>query len=107
MYSIPSARVLDSRPLCTFSGRADNACTNLLGYFVCYVRTRGIAKIAESKKTANFLSARTARTRHAWLARMTRARGGSFLKGGMNQCTQCVGWRRRDRGKALLNDFCR
>ena len=24
----------------------------------------------------------------------------------MNQCTQCVGWRRRDRGeKALLNDF--
>ena len=37
-------------------------------------------------------------TRHAWLARLTRARGGSFLRGGgINQCTQCVGWRRRDR----------
>ena len=34
MYSIPSARVLDSRPPCTFSGRADNACTNLLDFLV-------------------------------------------------------------------------
>ncbi len=34
MYSIPSARVLDSRPPCIYSGRADNACTNLLGYLV-------------------------------------------------------------------------
>ena len=33
-----------------FSGRADNACTNLLGFFVRYVRTRGIVKIAESAK---------------------------------------------------------
>ena len=38
-----------------FSGRADNACTNLLGFFVHYVRTRGIAEIAESDKTAYFL----------------------------------------------------
>ena len=43
------------RPPCTFSGRADNACTNLLGFFVHYVRTRGIAEIAESDKTAYFL----------------------------------------------------
>ena len=31
---IPSARILDPRPPCTFSGRAGNACTNLLGYLV-------------------------------------------------------------------------
>ena len=31
---IPSAYRLNSRPPCTFSGRADNACTNLLGFFV-------------------------------------------------------------------------
>ena len=37
-----------------FSGRAGNACTNLLGFFVRYVRTRGIAEIAESGKTADF-----------------------------------------------------
>ena len=36
------------------SGRADNACTNLLGYFVWYVRTRGMVEIAESGKTAYF-----------------------------------------------------
>ena len=59
-----------------FSGRADNACTNLLGFFVRYVRTRGMSEVTESKKTANILSARTARTRHAWLARLTRARRG-------------------------------
>ena len=41
-----------------------------------YVRTRGMAEVTESKKTANILSARTARTRHAWLARLTRARRG-------------------------------
>ena len=35
-------------------GRADNACTNLLGYFVRYVRTRGIVEAAESGKTADF-----------------------------------------------------
>ena len=31
---VPSARILDPRPPCTFSGRAGNACTNLLGFFV-------------------------------------------------------------------------
>ena len=35
-------------------GRADNACTNLLGFLVCYVRTRGIAEIVRSGKTADF-----------------------------------------------------
>ncbi len=37
-----------------FSGRAGNACTNLLGYLVRYVRTRGMVEIAESGKTADF-----------------------------------------------------
>ena len=47
---IPSAHGLHPRPPCIYSGRADNACTNLLGYLVRYVRTRGIVKIAESAK---------------------------------------------------------
>ena len=90
MYSIPSARVLDSRPLCTFSGRADNACTNLLGFLVCYVRSRGMVEISESDKTAYFLLCLLPHTlaTHYFL-RLTRARGRRFLRG----------------RKALLNDF--
>ena len=38
----------------TFSGRADNACTNLLGFLVRYVRTRGIDEVVGSDKTADF-----------------------------------------------------
>ena len=34
VLEIPSAHSLYSRPPCTFSGRAGNACTNLLGFFV-------------------------------------------------------------------------
>ena len=34
IHSIPSTRLPYSRPPCTFSGRADNACTNPLGSFV-------------------------------------------------------------------------
>ena len=52
---VPSAHRPNPRPPCTFSGRADNACTNLLGFLVRYVRTRGIAEIVESGKTADFL----------------------------------------------------
>ena len=47
---VPSAHILDSRPPCIYSGRADNACTNLLGFLVCYVRTRGIVEVAESAR---------------------------------------------------------
>ena len=36
------------------SGRADNACTNLLGFLVRYVRTRGIDEVVGSDKTADF-----------------------------------------------------
>ena len=41
-------------PPCTFSGRADNACTNPLGYFVRYVRTRGIVEAADSVRLPTF-----------------------------------------------------
>ena len=54
MYSVPSAHILDSRQPTLLCGRADNACTNLLGFFVHFVRTRGMVKIAESDKTADF-----------------------------------------------------
>ena len=37
-----------------FSGRADNACTNLLGFFVWYVRTRGMAEVVGAVKPPTF-----------------------------------------------------
>ena len=43
---VPSAHILDSRPPTLLCGRADNACTNLLGSLVRYVRTRGMYEIA-------------------------------------------------------------
>ena len=65
------------------------ACTNLLGYLVRCVRTRGMVEIAESAKPPIFTLSFAAHTCHAWLARLPRARGRSFLRG----------------RKALLNDF--
>ena len=72
-----------------FSGRADNACTNLLGFFVRYVRTRGSMRLRRAAKSPIFTLSFAARTCHARLARLTRARGRRFLRG----------------RKALLNDF--
>ena len=46
----PVSAGTSTRPPCTYCGRADNACTNLLDFFVRYVRTRGMVKIAESAK---------------------------------------------------------
>ena len=48
-----------------------------------------MVEIAESAKPPTFALPFVARARHAWLARLTRARGGGFLRG----------------RKALLNDF--
>ena len=89
---LSSAQALDSRPPCTFSGRADNACTNLLGSFVRYVRTRGVVKTAESGKTAYFhyILCRT------HLPRTARA---------TNSCTPR--WFGRRTAQVLLADFCR
>ena len=50
----PSAHPLYPRPPTYICGRADNACTNLLGYFVRYVRTRGIAEAVGSGKATDF-----------------------------------------------------
>ena len=54
MYSIPSAQVLPHARRTYICGRADNACTNLLGSFVRYVRTRGMVEIAESAKLSTY-----------------------------------------------------
>ena len=51
---VPSAYLLHPRPPCTFSGRAGNACTNLLGFLVCCVRTRGMFKTAESARLSTY-----------------------------------------------------
>ena len=51
---LSSVHSLYPRPPCTFSGRADNACTNLLGYLVRCVRSRGMAETVGSGKTAYF-----------------------------------------------------
>ena len=72
--SIPSAHLLYSRPPTLLCGRADNACTNLLGFLVRYVRTRGIVEIVESTTLSTSALPFAARTRHARLARLTRAR---------------------------------
>ena len=56
-----------TRPPCTFSGRADNACTNLLGSFVRYVRSRGSMKLRRVAKPPTFIFYRAARTCHALL----------------------------------------
>ena len=69
-------------PPCTFSGRAYNACTNLLGFFVRYVRTRGSMRLRRAAKPPTFALPLAARTRHAWLARLTRARGKSSQREG-------------------------
>ena len=81
--SIPSTNRPKPRPPCTFSGRADNACTNLLGFFVRCVRTRGIAEISESGKTADFRFTQC----RTHLPRMARA---------TNSCTRKVFFKREE-----------
>ena len=61
-------------------GRADNACTNLLGFLVRYVRTRGIVEDVESAKIHTFVLLFAARTRHALLL-------------AANSCTPPVVWK--------------
>ena len=62
----------------TYCGRADNACTNLLGFFVRYVRTRGSMRLRRAAKPPIFTLSFIARTCHARLARLTRARRTRF-----------------------------
>ena len=67
-----------------FSGRADNACTNLLGFFVHFVRTRGMVKIAESDKTADFHFI-LCRTHSPRMARATNSCTPRWLQGGRRE----------------------
>ena len=73
---VSSAHSLYSRPPCTFSGRADNACTNLLGFFVRYVRTRGSMRLRRvQNRRLSFYPLPHALATHYFL-RLTRARRG-------------------------------
>ena len=89
-FLLPSAQVSDPRPRHPLSsGRADNACTNLLGFFVRYVRTRGIMRLRRERYCRLLLCHVPHALATHYFLRLTRARGGCFLRG----------W------KALLNDF--
>ena len=83
-------RICVNPRLAFICGRADNACTNLLGFLVRYVRTRGIVEIAESGKTADFRSV-LCRTYSPRMARAT------------NSCTPR--WFGRRTARVLLADF--
>ena len=70
------------RPPCIYSGRADNACTNLLGFLVCYVRTRGSIRLRRAQNyrlllyplphaLATHYFLRLTRARRQWFGRRT------------------------------------
>ena len=91
-----------------FSGRADNACTNLLGFFVRYVRTRGMAEIVESAKLTTFILPFAARTCHALLLATNSCTREELSKRGelTNARSALVGV--AETGvNALFDDFCR
>ena len=67
MHFVPSAYRLPHARLTFICGRAGNACTNLLGFFVRYVRTRDIAEIAGSGKPPTFALPFVALSHHALL----------------------------------------
>ena len=109
MYFIPSAHGLHPRPPCIYSGRADNACTNLLGFFVRCVRTRGSMRLRGAVKPPTFALPFVAHTRHAWLARLTRARRGGS-EGGRRESSlltfaALLVTQKRDKRKTSLRFF--
>ena len=80
---VPSAHKLNPRPRHPLSsGRADNACTNLLGFLVRYVRTRGsmrLRRVRDYRLSLCYLP--HALAAHCFL-RLTRARGVSSQREG-------------------------
>ena len=78
------------RPPCTYSGRAGNACTNLLGFLVRYVRTRGSMRLRGAAKPPIFTLSFAAHTCHALLP-------------AINSCTPR--WFGRRTARVLLADF--
>ena len=57
-----------------FSGRADNACTNLLGFFVWYVRTRGSMRLRRAQNHRFSLRPLSHALATHYFLRLTRAR---------------------------------
>ncbi len=57
------------------SGRAGNACTNLLGFFVRYVRTRGSMRLREAQNHRLLLCHVPHALATHYFLRLTRARG--------------------------------
>ena len=107
MYSIQSAHKLYPRPRHPLSsGRADNACTNLLGYLVRYVRTRGMAEIVGSGKTADFRFI-PCRMHSPRMARATNSctRKKIFKRGELTNARSALVGVAETGVKALLNDY--
>ena len=106
---IPSAHILDPRPRHPYPAGVQTMRARICSAFSCDMFARVVwLKSCEVVKLPTFAPPFTARTCHAWLARLTRARGGSFLRG-RNEPMHAVRWLASPRqgGKALLNDFCR
>ncbi len=78
MLSIPSTHSLYSRPPCTFSGRAGLR-ARICSAFSCDMFARVVwLRLREAAKPPTFDLSFAARTCHAWLARLTRARRTRF-----------------------------
>ena len=107
-HHIPSAHMLHSRcpvsatpthmlricvnPRPSFiCGRADNACTNLLGFLVRYVRTRGSMRLRRIQNYRLSLCHFPHALATHYFLRLTRARGKRYIR----------------EGNTLLYDFCR
>ena len=85
MHKLPHARLALSAGVQAMRARICSAISCAMFARVVWMKMRRVAK------PPTFALLFAARTCHAWLARLTRARGGRFLRG----------W------KILLNDFCR
>ena len=106
VLEIPSAHSPYPRPPTLLCGRADNACTNLLGFFVRYVRTRGSMRLRRAQNRRLLLFYRAARTRHALLPATNSCTRKKIFKRG-NEPMHAVRWLASPRQgeKILLNDF--
>ena len=67
MHFVPSAYRLPHARLTFICGRAGNACTNLLGFPVCHVRTRGMPRLPGVEKPPTFALPFVALSHHALL----------------------------------------
>ena len=96
-----------------FSAGVQTMRARICSAFSCDMFARVVClRLRRAAKLPTCVLSFVALTRHAWLARLTRARGGSFLRGG-NEPMHAVRWLASPRQgecflkgrKALLNDF--